>query len=43
MLAAKGCSVVVEPFDIAIGKCAVIRDPFGVTLCILDMTTGPRS
>jgi len=30
------------PFDITIGKCAVIRDPFGTRLCILDMTKGAR-
>ena len=40
--AAKGCHVLVEPFGITIGKCAVIEDPFGVRLCILDMTKGPR-
>ena len=40
-LAAKGCRILVEPFDIAIGKCAVIEDPFGTRLCILDMTKGP--
>jgi len=40
--AAKGCRVLVEPFDITIGKCAVIQDPFGTRLCILDMTRGPR-
>ena len=40
--AAKGCRVLVEPFDITIGKCAVIEDPFGTRLCILDMTKGPR-
>ena len=27
---------------VAIGKCAVIKDPFGTRLCILDMTKGPR-
>jgi predicted enzyme related to lactoylglutathione lyase len=37
----KGCHLLVEPFDIAIGKCAVIADPFGTRLCILDMTQGP--
>jgi predicted enzyme related to lactoylglutathione lyase len=41
-LAPKGCRTLVEPFDIAIGKCAVIEDPFGVRFCILDMTKGPR-
>ena len=29
-------------FPIPIGNCAVIRDPFGTRLCILDMTKGPR-
>jgi predicted enzyme related to lactoylglutathione lyase len=38
----KGCQVLVEPFDIPIGQCAVIQDPFGTTLSILDMTKGPR-
>ena len=40
--AAKGCHVLVEPFGITIGKCAVIEDPFGVRLCILDMSKGAR-
>ena len=31
-----------EPFDIVIGKYAVIKDPFGTMLYILDMTKGPR-
>jgi len=38
----QGCGILVEPFDIAIGKCAVIADPFGTRLCILDMIKGPR-
>lgn len=42
MLHEQGCETVVAPFDIVIGKCAVIRDPFGITLSILDMTKGPR-
>jgi predicted enzyme related to lactoylglutathione lyase len=40
--AAQGCQILVEPFDITIGKCAVIQDPFGTRLCILDMSKGPR-
>jgi hypothetical protein len=32
----------VAPFDVAIGTCAVIEDPFGTALCLLDMTKGPR-
>jgi lactoylglutathione lyase len=42
-LSTKGCAVVTWPFDIAIGKCAVIQDPFGTILCILDMTKGART
>lgn len=40
--AAQGCQVLVAPFDIPIGKCAVISDPFGTQLCILDLTKGLR-
>jgi lactoylglutathione lyase len=40
--AAQGCQILVAPFDITIGKCAVIRDPFGTRLCILDLTKGLR-
>ena len=40
--AVHGCQVLVAPFDITIGKCAVISDPFGTRLCILDMAKGPR-
>ena len=40
--AGQGCHVLVAPFDITIGKCAVVSDPFGTRLCILDMTKGPR-
>ncbi len=38
----QGCSILVAPFDITIGKCAVIQDPFGIRLCILDLTKGLR-
>ena len=41
ILETKGSRILVAPFDIAIGKCAVIEDPFGTRLCILDMTKGP--
>lgn len=37
---AQGCTILVEPFEIAIGKCAIVADPFGNTLCILDRTKG---
>ena len=40
-LTRQGCAILVEPFEIAIGQCAVISDPFGNTLSILDMTNGP--
>ena len=38
--AEKGCRVLVAPFDVLIGKCAVIQDPFGTTICLLDLTSG---
>ena len=41
-LSAEGCEVVAGPFPIAIGDCAVMRDPFGHTLTLVDMTRGPR-
>lgn len=41
--AAQGCIIRVPPFDIVIGKCAVLEDPFGNTLAILDMTKGART
>jgi predicted enzyme related to lactoylglutathione lyase len=40
--AAQGCQILVATFDITIGKCAVISDPFGTRLCILDTTKGHR-
>src|SRR4051794_23170702 len=38
-----GCTVREAPFDIAIGRCAVLVDPFGNTVCLLDMSKGPRA
>jgi lactoylglutathione lyase len=38
----QGCAVREPPFDIAIGRCAVLEDPFGNTVSILDMSKGPR-
>ena len=35
-----GGKVVVSPFDIQIGRCAVIHDPWGNELVILDTTKG---
>ena len=37
---AAGGRVVAGPFDIQIGKCAVVRDPFGNVLVMLDMSKG---
>ncbi|MGH2506968.1 MAG: VOC family protein [Ktedonobacteraceae bacterium] len=34
--AEQGCKILTEPFDLSQGKCAVIQDPFGIRLCILD-------
>jgi catechol 2,3-dioxygenase-like lactoylglutathione lyase family enzyme len=34
----QGCIVIVQPFDAHMGKCAVIEDPFGHRLFILDMS-----
>jgi lactoylglutathione lyase len=35
-----GGEVVVPPFDIQIGRCVVIRDPWGNELVLLDTTKG---
>jgi lactoylglutathione lyase len=41
-LARAGCRLHSGPLEIAIGWCAVLEDPFGTTLCVLDMSKGPR-
>jgi predicted enzyme related to lactoylglutathione lyase len=41
VIVAAGGSVRVPPFDIAVGRCVVVEDPFGNPLVLLDMTTGP--
>ena len=41
--AAQGCIIRQPPFEIVIGKCAVLEDPFGNTLAILDMSKGART
>lgn len=33
-----GGRVIEEPFDIAVGKCAVVLDPFGNKLVLLDLS-----
>jgi predicted enzyme related to lactoylglutathione lyase len=42
VFAEQGCRVLEPPFEITIGKCAVIEDPFGTRLCILDTSKGLR-
>jgi predicted enzyme related to lactoylglutathione lyase len=37
---AAGGEVVVEPFDIRIGRCTVVRDPWGNELVLLDNSKG---
>lgn len=39
---AHGCTPRVAPFDIVIGKCAVLADPFGNDTAILDISKAPR-
>jgi lactoylglutathione lyase len=36
-----GGKILVAPFDIQIGKCVVVQDPFGNELILLDMSKGP--
>jgi len=33
---AQGCKVLIAPFDVRMGRCAVIQDPFGIRVCIVD-------
>jgi len=37
---AAGGRVVSEPFDIPVGRIAVVADPFGNTLVLLDLSKG---
>ncbi len=37
---ASGGGIVVPPFDIRIGRCAVVRDPWGNELVLLDASKG---
>lgn len=36
-----GGGIVVPPFDIPIGRCVVVRDPWNNQLVLLDMSKGP--
>ena len=42
-LVADGCAILEPPFEIPIGRCAVLTDPFGNALCILDTSKGERA
>ena len=35
-----GGSIIVEPFDIQIGRCAVVEDPWKNRFVVLDMSSG---
>lgn len=37
---AAGGKVVAGPFEIQIGRCVVVQDPWGNTLVLLDMSKG---
>jgi predicted enzyme related to lactoylglutathione lyase len=39
-LTAGGATVLVEPFDIPVGRVAVLADPFGNRLSVLDLSKG---
>jgi predicted enzyme related to lactoylglutathione lyase len=41
-LLGSGSHVIEEPFEIPVGRCAVLADPFGNALCILDLSKGTR-
>ncbi len=35
-----GSTVIIQPFDIPVGKCAVVKDPWGNRLILLDLSKG---
>jgi len=39
-IAEAGGTVLLEPFDIPVGRVAVVADPFGNVLVLVDLTTG---
>ena len=41
--AAAGCHVRTPPFEIAVGWCAVVEDPYGNAVAVLDLTKGLRA
>jgi len=38
----EGCVVRTPPFDVPVGRCAVLEDPFGNAICVLDLSNGAR-
>jgi lactoylglutathione lyase len=38
-----GCLVRSPPFEVAVGWCAVLEDPFGNVVCILDLSKRARA
>jgi len=38
-----GRPVLRQPFEIAVGWCAALADPFGNAVCILDLSKGTRT
>jgi predicted enzyme related to lactoylglutathione lyase len=41
-VAAAGCVVRTPPFEVPVGWGAVLEDPFGNPVAILDLSKGPR-
>ena len=41
LIVAAGGSVVVPPFDIQIGRCVIVKDPWENQMVLLDMSKGP--
>jgi predicted enzyme related to lactoylglutathione lyase len=39
-IASQGGRLVTAPFDIPVGRCAVVADPFGNVLVLLDLSKG---
>jgi predicted enzyme related to lactoylglutathione lyase len=37
-----GCTVRTQPFDVPVGRCAVLEDPYGNAVCVLDLSKGLR-
>lgn len=42
-LVGDGSRLIEATFEIPVGRCAVLADPFGNALCVLDLSKGTRS